>query len=161
MKQKFLIFLLGVSLFVLAACNAGESESAAISVENVRANLTLPTDTGSFWMQITNHSATDDALVGASFDGCGILELHDMSMQDGVMVMRPVEGGQIHIPAGETVELKPGGLHIMCMQKAAALELGTQLELQLEFAKAGKMTVTGEVVEPAMDSGSMNSDADN
>jgi len=161
LRRYVLIILLGMSLYFLAACGSSAANTEVITVTNVRANMTLPTDTGSFWMQITNNSATDDALVGASFDGCGIIELHDMSMQDGVMVMRPVEGGQIHIPAGETVELKQGGLHIMCMQKAAALELGTQVELQLEFAKAGKMTVTGEVVEPAMDSGSMNSDPDN
>jgi hypothetical protein len=158
MKRLVLITLLGLSLLVQAACNAGESETAAITVENVRANMTLPTDTGSFWMEITNSSTSDDALVGASFDGCGVIELHDMVMEDGVMVMRPVEGGQIQIPAGETVSLAPGGLHVMCLQKESALELGTQVELELEFAKAGTMRVTGEVVEPAMGGGEMGTD---
>ncbi len=154
MKYYGLFAFLLTGLFLLAACGASESES--ITVENVRANMTLPTDTGSFWMLITNNSDTDDALVGASVDGCGVIELHDMAMENEVMVMRPVEGGQIPIPAGQTVELKPGGLHVMCLQKVAPLELGTKVTIDLEFANAGTLTVEGEVVDPAMSSGGMN-----
>ncbi len=148
------LMLFALVLFTLAACSASESAAAPITVENVRANMTLPSDTGSFWMLITNNSDTDDALMGAAVDGCGVIELHDMVMENDVMVMRMVEGGQIPIPAGQTVELKPGGLHVMCMQKAAPLELGTKVTIELEFANAGTMSVEGEVVAPAM--GGMN-----
>ncbi len=64
------------------------------------------------------------------------------------MVMRPVEGGQIPIPAGEMVELKKGGLHVMCIEKAAPLELGATVDMVLKFANAGDVAVTGEVVAP-------------
>lgn len=156
MKRYLLFVVVLVVLLTLAACSSSESKVASITVENVRANMTMPTDTGSFWMLITNNSDTDDALVGATVDGCGVIELHDMVMENDVMVMRPVAGGQIAIPAGQTVELKPGGLHVMCMQKAAPLALGTKVQIELEFANAGTITVEGEVVEPAMNSGGMN-----
>ena len=149
MKKGFFITILLISeMLLLAACNASEPEG--IVVEDVRANMTLPFDTGSFWMVITNHSDVDDALVGVQFDGCGAVELHDMLMDGDVMVMRPVEGQAIPIPAGETVELKPGGLHVMCLQKEAALELDTAVTLNLQFANAGTISVEGVVVEPTM-----------
>ncbi|HRQ37443.1 MAG TPA: copper chaperone PCu(A)C [Chloroflexota bacterium] len=156
MKRYLLFTLLLAGLLALAACSGSETESAPITVENVRANMTLPSDTGSFWMLITNNSDTDDALMSAKVDGCGVIELHDMIMENDVMVMRPVAGGQIPIPAGQTVELKPGGLHVMCMQKAAPLELGTKVQVELEFANAGTITVEGEVVEPAVNHGMNN-----
>ena len=165
MKKWLFITFLFISMVALVACGAMESEAEGITVENVRANMTLPTETGSFWMVITNNSDSDDALVGASFAGCGVVELHDMLMEDDVMVMRPVEGQEVLIPAGETVELKPGGLHVMCMQKEAPLELDTAVTLDLEFANAGTISVEGVVVEPAMGSemnqGGMDMESEN
>ena len=160
MKRLFLYSCLLSLIVVTTACSAG-SEAEGITVENVRANMTLPTETGSFWMVITNNSDSDDALVGATVEGCGVIELHNMFMEEGVMVMRPVEGGEIPIPVGETVELMPGGLHVMCLQKAAPLELGTTVNIALQFANAGMIEMEAEVVEPAaMGQDEMGMDAD-
>ncbi|MBP6803518.1 MAG: copper chaperone PCu(A)C, partial [Chloroflexi bacterium] len=75
---------------------------------------------------------------------------------NGAMGMRPVEGGLISIPAGGTVELKVGGLHVMCIDKLRALETGEQIPLTLTFANAGEMVVNAEIREEAMESsGSM------
>ena len=117
-------------------------------IENVRANLSLPSPTGSVWLKITNTTDADDALIGAAIPGCGVIELHDMVMQGDVMMMREVEGGEIAIPAGEMVELKRGGLHIMCIEKEAPLDVGTQIDITLEFANAGTVDVTAPVVAP-------------
>lgn len=117
-------------------------------IENVRANLSLPSTTGSVWLKITNTTDADEALIGATIPGCGVIELHDMVMKGDVMVMQPVEGGEIPIPAGETVELMRGGLHIMCIEKEAPLEVGTQVDITLEFANAGEVDVTAPVVAP-------------
>lgn len=157
-------YLKSITLLLLAialvACGSAETEPAApdtaveplssdpISVSNVRANMTLPTDTGSFWMLISNNTETDDALTGAEVAGCGVIELHDMIMEDNVMKMQQVEGGEIIIPAGETVELKQGGLHVMCIQKEAPLTEGETLPLTLQFANAGPLEVTATVVKP-------------
>lgn len=128
--------------------DAPEMTPGELTVANVRANLTLPTDTGSVWLFIMNGTDEDDALIGAEIPGCGVVELHDMKMENDVMTMFPVEGQRIPIPAGETVALKKGGLHIMCLNKEAPVELGTPIEMVLEFENAGEVTVTGEVVEP-------------
>lgn len=161
MLRYLTLLLLSVALFIIVACgnnndamdHAASGEAAAVvgdlTISNVRANMTLPTETGSFWMLITNNGAADDALVGAEVAGCGAIELHDMMVDDeGVMIMREVEGGRILIPAGETVELKRGGLHVMCLQKAAPLAEGTTTDIVLEFANAGRVTVTADVVVP-------------
>ena len=149
MKQIFLgvLLLLVVSL---AACSnsAAPAESGGMLIENVQANMTMPSDTGSVWVKITNNTGQDDALTGAEMAGCGAIELHNMFMEGDVMVMREVEGGEIPIPNGETVELKQGGLHIMCIGKEAPLELGSSVDITLKFANAGDITVSGMVVEP-------------
>ena len=150
MKRLILIFLL-LLVVSLAACTSSggaESGSGEMVIEHVQANMTMPSDTGSVWVKITNNTGQDDALTGADMAGCGAIELHNMVMDGDVMVMRQVEGGQIPIPNGETVELKQGGLHIMCIGKEAPLELGTSVPITLYFANAGAIDVTGKVVEP-------------
>jgi hypothetical protein len=151
--MKRIIFTVLLLLIVsLAACSSSDSaapaESGGMLIENVQANMTLPSETGSVWLKITNNTGTDDALIGASLAGCGAVELHEMAIENDVMVMRQVAGGQIPIPAGETVELKQGGLHIMCIGKEAPLEKGTSVDIGLQFANVGSITVTGVVVEP-------------
>lgn len=163
MMQKYGLWLSLVGLVgLLGACNTAVSEPemahnmpapaitpGELTVENVQANLALPTDTGSVWMIINNGTEQEERLLGAEIAGCGAIELHDMVIDENdVMVMRMVEGGEIPIPAGESVELKRGGLHVMCLQKAAPLEPGTEVEIVLQFANAGNVTVTAPVVAP-------------
>ena len=149
--KRLILGVLVLLLVSLAACTSSgdaESGSGEMVIEHVQANMTMPSDTGSVWVSITNNTGQDDALTGADVPGCGTIELHNMVMDGDVMVMRQVEGGQIPIPNGETVELKQGGLHIMCIGKEAPLELGTSVAITLHFANAGNIDVTGKVVEP-------------
>ncbi len=147
MKRVFFVGLL-LLIVSLAACSGGAAESGEMVVENVQANMTMPSTTGSVWLKITNNTGQDDALTGAELAGCGTIELHNMTMDNDVMVMREVEGGKIPIPAGESVELKQGGLHIMCIDKEAPLEKGTSVDIALQFDNAGTIEVSGMVVEP-------------
>ena len=133
-------------MLLLAACTA--SGNGELTITNVQANLTLPTETGSVWLEISNGTSEDEALTGAVIDGCGVIELHDMVMEDDVMMMQAVEGGQIPIPAGETVELKRGGLHMMCFDKTGSFAEGDEVGITLEFANAGAVEATGVVVAP-------------
>lgn len=162
MKRTISLLLLLTAVMMLAACSSSEPApevAEGLTVTNVRANMTLPSDTGSFWMEIANNSNTDDALVGAEVEGCGVIELHDMIMENDVMIMREVEGGEIPIPAGETVELKRGGLHVMCINKEAPLEAGTTVDMALQFADAGTIAVVAEVVAPGEMEMDMNHEA--
>jgi copper(I)-binding protein len=80
-----------------------------------------------------------------------VVELHESyDMGDGVMGMRPVEGGFIEIPAGGQAELKMGGLHIMCIDKLDDFTEGAVLSLTLEFEKSGEMAVDVEIRQPDM-----------
>ena len=63
-----------------------------------------------------------------------------MTMDNGVMKMRPVEGG-LEIKPGETVKLKPSGFHVMLVDLKQPLEQGKTIEATLQFEKAGTIRV--------------------
>src|SRR6202000_487211 len=74
----------------------------------------------------------------------GKIEVHEMKMDNGVMKMRPVEGG-LEIDPGKTVKLAPGGYHLMMMDLKNPLKQGDKVPLMLQFEKAGKVAVTLDV----------------
>ncbi len=100
--------------------------------------------TGGGFLTIENKGSAPDKLIGASADGAGKIEVHEMAMNDGVMKMRPVKGG-LTIDPGKTVKLAPGGYHLMMMDLKAPLKQGDKLPLTLQFEKAGKVAVTLDV----------------
>ncbi len=95
---------------------------------------------GGGYLSITNNGSTPDRLIGGSTPVAKEFELHRMSNENGVMKMRPVEGG-LEIKPGETVTLKPSGYHIMLVDLAKPLKQGDRVPATLDFAKAGKVQV--------------------
>ena len=79
--------------------------------------------TGAAYMTITNTGKTPDKVSCVSSDASAECQIHTMTMDNGVMQMRPVEGG-LEIKPGETVTLKPGGLHVMLVNLKHPLEQG-------------------------------------
>jgi len=100
--------------------------------------------TGGGFLTIENKGGTPDKLIGASADGAGKIEVHEMTMTNGVMKMRPVEGG-LTIDPGKTVKLAPGGYHLMLMDLKNPLRQGDKIAMTLQFEKAGKVAVTLDV----------------
>lgn len=96
------------------------------------------------YLKLTNAGTTADRLIAGTSDIAGRLEFHEMAMNNGVMQMRPLSAG-IDIKPGETVELKPGGLHVMFMDLKRQLKQGETAKATLEFEKAGKVEVTFKV----------------
>jgi copper(I)-binding protein len=96
------------------------------------------------YLIIKNTGQTADRLIGGSSDAAAKLEVHEMSMDNGVMRMRPVQGG-LEIKPGETVELKPQGLHIMFVGLKKPLKQGDHVKATLVFEKAGKVDVDFDV----------------
>ena len=92
------------------------------------------------FLTIANSGAEPDRLIGGSSDIASKLEVHEMSMDNGVMKMRPVDGG-LEVKPGASVELKPGGYHIMFLGLKHGLKEGERFKAQLEFAKGGKTEV--------------------
>jgi periplasmic copper chaperone A len=94
----------------------------------VRSAVAGQAGTGAF-MRIT--AAQPMKLVGASTPAAGEAEVHEMKMDGDVMKMRPVQA--LDLPAGRTVELKPGGYHLMLTDLRQALKPGTKVPLTLVF----------------------------
>lgn len=92
------------------------------------------------YFKITNNGKIPDRLISASSVSADRVEVHEMSMNDGVMKMRQLTDGLI-IKPGETVELKPGGFHMMFMDIKRPLKKGDTLKATLTFEKAGKLDV--------------------
>jgi len=110
---------------------------------------------GAGYMKITNTGTTPDRLIGGSSEVSSRFEVHSMTMENGVMKMRPVAGG-LEIKPGETVELKPDGYHVMFEGLKAPLVQGHPIKVTLEFEKAGKV----EVEFPVEGIGAMHSQQD-
>jgi copper(I)-binding protein len=95
---------------------------------------------GGGYLTISNNGTASDRLIGGSSDTATRFEIHDMSMDNGVMKMRPVEAG-IEIKPGQTVELKPGGYHVMFVGLKKPFEQGDHVKATLKFEKAGDVSV--------------------
>jgi copper(I)-binding protein len=92
------------------------------------------------YMKLTNNGFQPDRLVGGTLDQAPRFEIHEMTMVDHVMRMRPLANG-IEIKPGETVELKPGGYHIMGMDLQGRFEEGRTIKGTLRFEKAGVINI--------------------
>jgi len=86
---------------------------------------------GAAYMTVTNTGPKAERLSCLSSDAAAKCEIHEMSMDGGVMRMRPVEGG-LEIRPGQTVTLKPGGFHVMLTGLKAPLQQGKMLEATLQ-----------------------------
>ena len=100
-------------------------------------------------MVIQNSGGAEDRLLRAESSACQTVELHESYQTDeGAMGMRPVSGGSITIPARGDVELKVGGLHVMCIEKLEDFNPGVELPLTLYFEKTGELSLSVEIREP-------------
>ena len=99
---------------------------------------------GGGYLTIENKGTAPDRLIGGSADIAGSVQVHEMSMDNGVMKMRPLEKG-LAIEPGKTVKLAPGGYHLMMLDLKSPLKKGDKLPITLEFEKAGKVQVSLDV----------------
>lgn len=98
------------------------------------------------YLTITNTGTEDDTLTGGTSSFATVTEVHEMKMVEDIMKMRRLADG-LAIPAGATVELAPGGLHIMFMQLTQALKDGKSMSGTLTFSKAGELPVDFKVID--------------
>jgi periplasmic copper chaperone A len=95
---------------------------------------------GAGYLRITNTGSETDRLTGASMPLSARGEVHEMTMQNGVMHMGALARG-LAIPPGKTAELKPGGFHLMFLDLKGALKQGEKVDVTLTFEKAGSVTI--------------------
>ncbi len=121
-------------LAIALAAGAAQAQSAApVAVEGAwaRASVQGQKATGAF-MRLTARDAT--RLVRVETPVAGVAEVHEMKMEGDVMKMRALPG--LDLPAGQAVELKPGGYHVMLMDLKAPLPKGASVPLTLVFQDA-------------------------
>lgn len=124
-------------LFPAALISPPAIASDAISVSHawVRASVPGQTTTAAY-MELV--SRRDARLVTVQSPAAGRTELHTMRMDGDVMRMRPVKS--IELPAGTTVKLVPGGLHVMMMDLTRPLKAGDRVDLVLVIEAGGEKT---------------------
>lgn len=130
------------------AAPAASAQPAAVKDAWVRAPAPGQKVAGAY-MELT--SLNNLALISVTSPVAGRTELHSMTVEGGVMKMRPL--GKIELPAGKTVKLAPGGLHVMLMDLKQPLKPGNRVPLTLTVHRADGnrvvFTIEAEVRAPA------------
>jgi copper(I)-binding protein len=128
---------------VLALIAAPSLAQVTVSDAWVRGTVPGQKATGAF---MNLKSASDAALVSASSPAAGIVEIHEMAMDGGVMKMRAVD--KLPLPAGKPVDLKPGGYHVMLMDLKQPLKEGETVPVTLTFVDKDGKRSTQDVKVP-------------
>ena len=135
--------LLLALVFALAASSASAHEYKVGSIE-IKHPWARATPKGAEiaggYMKLINTGTEPDRLVGGTNANSEKFEMHEMSMDNGVMKMRPLPNG-IEIKPGQTVELKPGSYHLMFVGLKQPFEKGKRVKGTLKFEKAGSVDV--------------------
>jgi copper(I)-binding protein len=120
-------------LAALLAAGLASAVHAQVTVDGAWARATVPNQsaTGAF-MRLT--AQKDVVLTGASSPVAGIVEVHEMWLDRGIMRMRAAD--RVTLKAGQTIELKSGGLHIMMMDLKQQIKAGDLVPLTLSFKAA-------------------------
>jgi copper(I)-binding protein len=130
---------------LLPAAHAGDYHAGSLDIAGPWSRATPKgASIAAGYLTIKNTGTTADRLVGGSSDTAAKFEMHEMSMDNGVMKMRPLKDG-LEIKPGESVELKPGGLHVMFVGLKKPLKQGDHIKATLVFEKAGKVDVDFDV----------------
>lgn len=130
-----------LALTVTTPIAAQTAKRGDLSITNAWTRQTAPGQAnGGGFMTIDNHGKRSDRLIGGSSPVATKVEIHTMSMDGGIMRMRPLPNG-LTVSAGGRLELKPGGYHIMLIGLKTPLRLGTRVPLTLRFQHGGMVTV--------------------
>lgn len=144
---RFAIGALGVALSLAASvpASAHDYSIGPLKVGHPWARATPPAaKVGGAYLRIENAGRMPDRLIGGSTEAAARIEIHESSLIDGIMRMRERTDGVI-VPAGDDVEFKPGGLHLMLVDLKAPLRLGDMVKATLSFEKAGQIDVEFQV----------------
>ncbi len=138
MKQLIIASLIGLSATAWA-------QTTTVKVEDawVRGTVATQKATGAF-MRLT--PSANARLVSASSPVAGVVEIHEMAMENDVMKMRQIPG--LDLAAGRSMELKPGGYHVMLMDLKQQVKGGDSVPITLVFEDDAKKRFTQEISAP-------------
>jgi periplasmic copper chaperone A len=133
--------LAGAVALASPAAAAGDYDVGSIHISQPWSRATPKgAASGAGYMTLTNKGAASERVSCVSDDASAQCQIHSMTMEGGVMKMRPVEGG-LEIKPGESVALKPGGYHMMFLSLKHPLEQGGTVKATLKFDHAGTIDV--------------------
>ncbi len=134
-------FALALAQLAAAPAQATDYDVGSIHITQPWARATPKgASSAAAYMTVTNNGKTPDRVTCVSSDASARCQIHTMTMENGVMMMRPVEGG-LEIKPGETVTLKPGGFHVMLESLKHPLEQGNMVKVTLKFENSGTVDV--------------------
>jgi copper(I)-binding protein len=134
-----------------AFAHDGVVHLGAINISLPFTRATLPNaPVGGGFLTIENEGPEPDRLVSASSPAAAAVQIHEMAMEGDVMKMRPLADG-LELPAGETIVLAPGGLHLMFTGLKQAFVEGETVPVTLVFEKAGTVELALPVLGSAAD----------
>ena len=143
MKAVTATFILLLILLITSACG----NSVGISVQDAWARPGFRGDNSAVYLTINNPTNQGDGLIGAACDVAGGTEIH-LSKMDAAGTVTMERQDRVIIPAKNSVELAPGGLHIMLVNLGKDLSVGDTFPVTLEFQRAGDITIEVEVKQP-------------
>ena len=136
---------LGLAVLFAAPARAEEVKAGDLVIRQAWSRATPGgAKVGGGYLTIENRGAAPDRLLGGSAAVADRIQVHEMTMNDGVMTMRPLDKGLV-IEPGKTVKLAPGGYHLMLFDLKSPLKQGDKLPVTLEFEKAGKVILSLDV----------------
>ncbi len=149
MHPRSIVRLAAAAALVLAglsSASAHDYKAGPLAIDHPWARATPGgTTVGGGYLVVTNSGGVADRLVAvAAPDVAGRVEIHEMATTNGVMTMRALPAG-LPIPPGGTIELKPGGFHVMFMDLKRPLAAGESVPAVLTFEKAGAVPVSFKV----------------
>jgi copper(I)-binding protein len=143
MKAIAIVLMLVITSLISSACGSSDS----VAVQDAWARPGFQGDNSAVYLVIKNHTDQADGLIGAASDIAGATEIHLSKMDaEGTMTMERQD--LVNIPANDSVELSPGGLHIMLVNLGEDLSVGDTFPVTLEFQRAGDITIDVEVRQP-------------
>lgn len=159
-QQRVGLAMLSLLILLLAcvpAAIAHEFKVGDLEIEHPWSRATPPgAKVAGGYFTVVNKGSAPDRLLSISSDISDKAELHEMGVKDGVMTMRPVEGG-LELPAGGKVALKPGAYHLMFTGLKRQPKQGEKFPATLTFEKAGSVKVEF-AVEGMGETGDMDMD---
>ena len=155
MRRILLEILAAISLTlaaVIVLASGANASSVMVTKAYARASTSPVARTGAVYVSLMNHGDEVDHLLSVSTPAAAMAAVHKSQIIDGVMTMDAA--GPIEIPMHGTLEMTPGGYHIMLMGLTQPLKKGDEIELTLTLEKAGELKVkvpVGGVAAGGMD----------
>lgn len=142
---RLVLLPLALSLALAACAGASSPSTGTIRADGAWARASMGMDrAGAAYVTLINETGLDDALLGASSTAAGTVEIHEtMAGASGTMAMHPVD--RIALSKGATVELKPGGYHVMLIGLTKALTVGDTIRITLRFEHAPELVIDAPV----------------